>query len=116
MLTSNLFLVLLFSHSTNSLSSITNNNMAAKNKPWGDAEKSHWLSKQIGQRSYYDDVLMKLPSCVKDGFKQVLYGSLSYDSKKYPLYAVVPENWDSVKKTVLVTGGVHGQSTLPNSV
>jgi len=41
----------------------------------------------------------------------VQYGSLPYDEERYPLYAIVPECFDSAKPSALVTGGVHGYET-----
>ncbi|HBF48197.1 MAG TPA: peptidase, partial [Shewanella frigidimarina] len=43
--------------------------------------------------------------------EQVQYGALSYDADKYPLFAFKSQQWDSNKKTILVTGGVHGYET-----
>eukprot|EP00602_Paraphysomonas_sp_CaronLab_P008713 CAMPEP_0185035550 /NCGR_PEP_ID=MMETSP1103-20130426/27143_1 /TAXON_ID=36769 /ORGANISM="Paraphysomonas bandaiensis, Strain Caron Lab Isolate" /LENGTH=303 /DNA_ID=CAMNT_0027572685 /DNA_START=8 /DNA_END=919 /DNA_ORIENTATION=- len=77
---------------------------------WGDAEKAQWLSQQSVKRSYQDEVLSKLEP-LRDHFDIEQYGSLSYDTEKYPLYAVKTRNWTADRPTVLVTGGVHGYET-----
>lgn len=81
--------------------------------PWGEAEKTEWLSQQRIQRSYADDVLSQLDKLQTD-FDVEQYGTLNYQpfgGKAYPLFAVKSRNWDVNKPTVLVTGGVHGYET-----
>jgi hypothetical protein len=77
---------------------------------WGDKEKTNWLTEQVIQRSYLDEVVSKL-----DGFKNIFnisqYGALSYAPKKYPLFIVKNLNFDTSKKNILITGGVHGYET-----
>ena len=80
-------------------------------KPWGEEEKAQWKAQQHIQRSYNDEVLIKLENIVPVGFKLTQYGALPYDEARYPLYAVVPDNIDSNKQSALVTGGVHGYET-----
>ena len=80
-------------------------------KPWGTKEKELWLAAQVVQRSYHDEVVQQLMGIVPTGFKVVRYGSLPYDEERYPLYAIVPECFDSAKPSALVTGGVHGYET-----
>ena len=80
-------------------------------KPWGTKEKELWLAAQVVQRSYHDEVVQQLMGIVPAGFKVVQYGSLPYDEERYPLYAIVPECFDSAKPSALVTGGVHGYET-----
>ena len=77
---------------------------------WGDAEKATWLSQQSVKRSYQEEVLSKLEP-LKKRFDVEQYGSLSQDVDRYPLFAVKTKNWSSEKRTVLVTGGVHGYET-----
>ena len=77
---------------------------------WGDEEKSQWLTLQSVKRSYQHEVLIKLEK-LKENFDVIKYGALSYDSDKYPLYLIKTRNWHDNKKTVLVTGGVHGYET-----
>ncbi len=79
------------------------------NKPWGDAEKAHWLTQQRKKRSYFDDVMPQIEA-LKQDFEVVQYGALGYDTE-YPLFAVKNNNWNPELKTVLVTGGVHGYET-----
>ena len=79
-------------------------------KPWGQAEKLNWLSKQTIKRSYFDEVEAKLFT-LKSQFDVYQYDQLSYKSYKYPLYAIKSLDWDDNKKTILITGGVHGYET-----
>lgn len=78
--------------------------------PWGQAEKESWRKEQTIKRSYKDEVLSKIEE-LKSRFDVVQYGRLSYDQDKYPLYYIKTKNFDSNKKTVLITGGVHGYET-----
>jgi hypothetical protein len=77
---------------------------------WGDTEKKQWLSMQSVKRSYQAEVLDKLAP-LKAYFNCTQYGALSVDKGRYPLYAFKSRDWESHKKTVLVTGGVHGYET-----
>ncbi|UAL45085.1 M14 family metallocarboxypeptidase [Shewanella inventionis] len=77
---------------------------------WTDADKAQWLAQVTIKRSYQDEVVSKLTPLANQ-FEQVQYGALSYDADKYPLFGFKSPNWDSNKKTVLVTGGVHGYET-----
>jgi len=78
--------------------------------PWGEKEKSNWLTEQVVQRSYLDTVVSKIDA-LRNKFDVSQYGSLSYAPEKYPLFTLRSLNFDSSKKTILVTGGVHGYET-----
>lgn len=79
--------------------------------PWGPLEKQEWLAKQSIQRSYQEEVLSKIQKLAGD-FEVVQYGALSYDTEKYPLFALkTPGFGKTGKPLVLVTGGVHGYET-----
>lgn len=78
--------------------------------PWGPVEKENWLKKQVIKRSYKEEVLAKILK-LKSTLDVVQYGALSYDAEKYPLYMIKSRNFDSNKKTILITGGVHGYET-----
>ena len=80
-------------------------------QPWGEEERKQWRESASIKRSYAENVLAKVCGPFKERFEVEQYGSLSYDSDRYPLYAVKSRNWDSARKTVLVTGGVHGYET-----
>ena len=80
-------------------------------KKWGEPEKMAWLAKQTIQRSYKEEVLAKIES-FREKFDVIQYGALSYDPAKYPVYAVKTRNWSPSKRTVLVTGGVHGKQSI----
>ncbi|MCL1143366.1 M14 family metallopeptidase [Shewanella gaetbuli] len=79
-------------------------------KPWGDQEKQAWLAQVTIKRSYQDEVVSKLLPLAAE-FEQIQYGALDYDVEKYPLFAFKTKNWHPEKKTVLITGGVHGYET-----
>lgn len=79
-------------------------------KPWGQAEKENWLKEQTIKRSYKDEVISKIEA-LKESFDVSQYGALSYDEQRYPLFMVKTKNFDANKKTILVTGGVHGYET-----
>jgi hypothetical protein len=78
--------------------------------PWGPQEKAEWLKEQTIKRSYRDEVLTKIER-MKTIHEVVSYGSLSYDPSRYPLYFIRTKNFTPVKKTILITGGVHGYET-----
>lgn len=77
---------------------------------WGQQEKDNWLKAQIIQRSYNDEVVQKIQS-LSGQYDVGQYGALSQDPQRYPLYLLKSKNFDPKKKTVLITGGVHGYET-----
>lgn len=84
--------------------------MSIIKQPWGDAEKSRWLSEQVVQRSYEREVLDKVNN-LGTRFELKQYGELVYQGHLYSLMIVQSLHWDNSKPTVLVTGGVHGYET-----
>jgi hypothetical protein len=87
-----------------------NNHTVTNKAKWAAKEKAAWLAEQRIQRSYIDDVVIRL-GALKAEFETEQYGVLSYAPEKYPLYIVKTPVWDNSKKTVLITGGVHGYET-----
>lgn len=88
--------------------------IGTKGTPWGRAEKQEWFARQQVQRSYQEEVLQKIEKIAQNGdFEVEQYGQLSLEAERYPLFAVKTksERWGEGKKTVLVTGGVHGYET-----
>jgi hypothetical protein len=79
-------------------------------KEWGATEKETWLGNQSIKRSYQDEVVAKIWS-LKSVFDIEQYGALSIDVDRYPLFSLRSRGWDKNKKTILVTGGVHGYET-----
>jgi len=77
---------------------------------WQQAEKEHWFKQQKIQRSYQDEVVTEIQK-LKTNFEVIQYGALSLDKNRYPLYLVKSKKFDPVKKTILITGGVHGYET-----
>lgn len=77
---------------------------------WCDDDKRKWFDEQTIKRSYQDKVLSQIEQ-LKDDFTLLQYGALALDEQKYPLFALRSKQWIKNKKTVLVTGGVHGYET-----
>lgn len=84
--------------------------IGASGVKWGEQEKVQWLAMQSRKRSYFDEVVAKIEA-LPQYFVVEQYGELIYEPDTYPLYVVKSREWDSSKKTVLVTGGVHGYET-----
>jgi hypothetical protein len=78
--------------------------------PWGEKEKANWLKEQTIKRSYLKEVVTKIEA-LEASFEIFSYGALSYGPELYPLYFVKSKVFDPKKKTVLITGGVHGYET-----
>ena len=78
--------------------------------PWGPAEKEAWFQKQRIQRSYRRDVVTQIEA-LKSFFDVNQYGALSINPDLYPVFLVKSRNFDPKKKTILITGGVHGYET-----
>lgn len=77
---------------------------------WQEAEKQNWFNEQKIQRSYIDEVVSKI-NLLKDNFDVEQYGSLSINPNSYPLFIIRSKNQNPDKKTILITGGVHGYET-----
>lgn len=78
--------------------------------PWGDKEKEIWFKDQTIKRSYQEEVVSKILK-LHHAFDVSSYGALSLDPSKYAVYVIKSKNLDPQKKTVLITGGVHGYET-----
>lgn len=79
-------------------------------KKWNEVDKQKWLEQQTIKRSYQDEVISKI-KVLSPHFDIIQYGALSVDELRYPLFALKSKHWQSDKKTLLVTGGVHGYET-----
>jgi len=77
---------------------------------WGAAEKQQWFTEQLIKRSYHDEVISKI-NALSSHFDVVQYSALTIDEARYPLFVLKSKHWQSDKKTLLVTGGVHGYET-----
>jgi hypothetical protein len=77
---------------------------------WGQTEKENWFKEQQIRRSYLDEVVGKI-HLVKANFEIVKYGVLNLEPDRYPLYLLKSKNFDRSKRTILITGGVHGYET-----
>ncbi|WPU66593.1 M14 family metallopeptidase [Peredibacter starrii] len=78
--------------------------------PWGAAEKANWLKEQTIKRSYKDEVITKIEK-LKSTMDVTQYGALSINPSLYPVFLIKTRNFDKNKKTILITGGVHGYET-----
>ncbi len=85
-------------------------NNETQTSPWGPIEKDNWFKEQVIKRSYQDQVVTKIHN-LNETFEISQYGSLSINPNKYPVYFVKTKNFDPSKRTVLITGGVHGYET-----
>jgi hypothetical protein len=77
---------------------------------WQQAEKDNWYKEQKIKRSYQDEVVSKIQK-LKANFEIHQYGALSQSPDRYPLFLIKSKNFAASKKTVLITGGVHGYET-----
>lgn len=77
---------------------------------WQQAEKDKWYQQQTIKRSYQDQVVAQIEK-LKARFEVKPYGALSLDPARYPLFLMKSKDFDPAKKTVLITGGVHGYET-----
>jgi hypothetical protein len=77
---------------------------------WSQADKDKWFQEQTIKRSYLKEVVSKIDK-LKSKLDVVSYGALSLNPKLYPLYLLKSKNLGTNKKTILVTGGVHGYET-----
>jgi hypothetical protein len=77
---------------------------------WGQNEKENWFAEQIIKRSYKNEVVSQIQA-LSDRFDIAPYGALSINPDSYPVYLLKSKNPNLEKKTVLITGGVHGYET-----
>lgn len=85
-------------------------NQTTANTPWNQTEKNNWFAEQTYKRSYTFDVVPKIVELETD-FDVRRYGVLSLNPSRYPLFIITSKLFDVRKKTVLITGGVHGYET-----
>lgn len=77
---------------------------------WGQTEKDMWFKEQVIHRSYKDEVVGKVLA-LKSKFQVSSYGALTLNPDQYPLFFLKSNDFSSTKRTVLITGGVHGYET-----
>lgn len=78
--------------------------------PWTQADKNQWFKEQTIKRSYHDEVVLKIQE-LKSMYEVVQYGLVSVTSNQYPVFLIQSRNYNSSKKMILITGGVHGYET-----
>lgn len=79
-------------------------------QPWTDADVAAWFAEQSVQRSYRDEVLLRLDT-LDDAFEHRQYGALPIDPARYPLFSLHLPAHRADAPSVLITGGVHGYET-----
>ncbi len=84
--------------------------MVLNASPWTQADKDQWFKEQTIKRSYLNEVVSKIKE-LQSNFEVIQYGSLSINRALYPLFMIQSKKFDSSKKTILITGGVHGYET-----
>lgn len=77
---------------------------------WTKTDVDHWFREQKPKRSYQDEVVDRVLE-LRGRFEVQQYGALSEDRERYPLYVLRSPNFSPDKKTILITGGVHGYET-----
>jgi len=78
---------------------------------WSDAEIQAWRSRQSRQRSYVDEVLVRIEK-LRDRFDVECYGTLDAGPDGgFALFALRSRGWRDDLPSALVTGGVHGYET-----
>ena len=79
-------------------------------EPWTAQHKTAWFARQSVQRSYHEDVVLKLEA-LGAPFELTRYGALSLDPSRYPLFSVALRSEQTSAPWALITGGVHGYET-----
>jgi len=92
------------------MSDSSNYPIGIQGQKWQSAEIKAWSEQQQIKRSYINDVVAKILP-LRELFVVEEYGVLAYEVDSYPLFIVKSRDWDHSKKTILVTGGVHGYET-----
>jgi Succinylglutamate desuccinylase / Aspartoacylase family len=77
---------------------------------WGAPERELWKASQRQQRSYLNDVVVRVRA-LADRYDVTQYGALDAASDSHPLFAIRNRTWNDERPLVLVTGGVHGYET-----
>jgi hypothetical protein len=77
---------------------------------WTQTDKDNWYKRQEIQRSYQREVVTKIKK-LSSSYEVHQYGALSMNPELYPLYLLKSKTVDPAKKTILITGGVHGYET-----
>lgn len=77
---------------------------------WQQAERDNWFQEQKIQRSYQSEVVARIRALGKR-FELVQYGALAMDPEHYPLFFLRSKKFVAGRKTVLITGGIHGYET-----
>lgn len=77
---------------------------------WTKEDKDQWFKEQTIKRSYLGEVVSKI-SELKSSFEVVQYGALTLSPDLYPVFLIQSQGDQKNKKTILITGGVHGYET-----
>ena len=94
--------------------------IGAPGTPWGEAERAAWRALQTKKRDYVADAVKPVHELVGGGgalagiAESVFYGSLDYSNYHFGLYNLIgvkSKPWIADRKSVIITGGVHGYET-----
>lgn len=85
-------------------------NLPGKLIPWTQSDKDNWLKEQTVKRSYQNEVVSKIRD-LQSTFETIQYGALTVGHGLYPVFLIRSKTIASTKKTILITGGVHGYET-----
>ncbi|MCC6137743.1 MAG: M14 family metallocarboxypeptidase [Bdellovibrionaceae bacterium] len=77
---------------------------------WTQTDKENWFQQQNVKRSYLNEVVSKIKNLISS-WDVHQYGALVQNPEVYPLFLIQSKNFQASKKTILITGGVHGYET-----
>jgi len=80
-------------------------------KQWGLEEYQIWKDTRIKCRCYFTNVIPAVDA-LKSEFDVEQYGEIPNDDvTPFPLFAIKTKCWSKSKRSVLITGGIHGYET-----
>ncbi len=85
-------------------------NQRGINMVWSARDRKNWFESQTLQPNYSSEVGLRIHALNQD-FTVKQYGALSINPERYPLLLLKSKQLDPKKRTVLITGGVHGYET-----
>jgi hypothetical protein len=77
---------------------------------WTQADKTQWFNEQTVKRSYFTEVVSKIRELCRE-LELEQYGTLTTSGVDYPVFLLKTQSFDPAKRTILITGGVHGYET-----
>ena len=77
---------------------------------WNNEDRARWFREQTVKRSYVEEIVPTVRS-LSGAFDVSQYGVLTVGTSEYPVFLVKSRSFDPARKTILITGGVHGYET-----